>query len=298
MSTFDDLVRLKIEGFRWTYDRLSTYLQSLYPERSGFSVRSLQRFCNSKGIQRTSRLNTADLDEEVAVAVSKAGPTYGRKTITVFLASEGVRVSERRVGESLRRVNPIYNHAHRTSTARQVNPHRYHADYFEQKLHINQNEKLVMFGCTHICALDGYSSKIVGFVTLPVKNNYIIYSDLFIPILRQYGMWDQIRVDQGKEWVLLLFVQEWLSHFRSNTRKYPHCRSTSKQNHAVERIWVEVNSRINYPIKTVLVHMEQRDEINLTDDHVKYCVSWFVIRVTQAGTRYWCKHGTCTEYQV
>ena len=37
-----------------------------------------------------------------------------------------------------------------------------------------------MFGCTHICALDGYSSKIVGFITLPVKNNYTIYSDLFM----------------------------------------------------------------------------------------------------------------------
>lgn len=51
----------------------------------------------------------------------------------------------------------------------------------------------------------------------------------FRPILQQYGMWDQVRVDKGNEWVLLLFVQEWLSQFRTNTRKYPHIRSTSKQ---------------------------------------------------------------------
>ena len=96
-----------------------------------------------------------------------------------MLASEGIRVSERRVGESLSRVNPGYNYQRRTATARQTNPHRYHADYFGHKLHVDQSEKLAMFGCTHICAIDGYSSKIVGFITLQVKNAYVIYSDLF-----------------------------------------------------------------------------------------------------------------------
>lgn len=96
-----------------------------------------------------------------------------------MLASEGITVSERRVGESLSRVNPGYNHQRRTATARQINPHCYHADYFGHKLHVDQSEKLVMFGCTHICAVDGYSSKIVGFITMQVKNSYVIYSDLF-----------------------------------------------------------------------------------------------------------------------
>ena len=48
---------------------------------------------------------------------------------------------------------------------------------------------------------------------------------------------------------------------------------------------MEVNSRVNYPIKTVLIQMEQRDEINLSDNHSKYCTSWFVMRVAQAGTK-------------
>lgn len=43
--------------------------------------------------------------------------------------------------------------------------------YFGEKLHIDQNEKMVMFGVTHVCAVDGYSGKIVGFVSMPVKNN-------------------------------------------------------------------------------------------------------------------------------
>ena len=100
--------------------------------------------------------------------------TYGRKTMTGLLASKGLRVGERRVGESLSRVNPAYNHLRRTATARQLNPIRYKADYFGHKLHVDQNEKLVMYGITHVCAIDGFTSKIVGFITLPIKNNYII----------------------------------------------------------------------------------------------------------------------------
>ena len=33
-------------------------------------------------------------------------------------------------------------------------------------------------------------------------------------MLIQYGLWDQVRVDHGKEWQLMLFVQEKLSHLR------------------------------------------------------------------------------------
>ena len=64
-------------------------------------------------------------------------------------------------------------------TMQHLNPVPYHASYFGQKLHIDQNEKLVMFGVTHICATDGYSGKIVGFISMPIKNNVEIYSHLF-----------------------------------------------------------------------------------------------------------------------
>ena len=76
-------------------------------------------------------------------------------------------------------MNPGYHHARRTSTARQINPVPYHACYFGHKLHVDQNEKLVMYGVTHVCAIDGYSRKIVGFLTMPVKNNYEIYKHFF-----------------------------------------------------------------------------------------------------------------------
>ena len=99
--------------------------------------------------------------------------------MTGLLASHGIRVSEQRVGQSLQRVHPGYHQVRRASTARQMNPVPYHADYSGHKLHVDQNEKLVMFGVTHVCGIDGYSGKIVGFVTMPIKNCVEIYSYFF-----------------------------------------------------------------------------------------------------------------------
>lgn len=47
----------------------------------------------------------------------------------------------------------------------------------------------------------------------------------------------------------------------------------------IERLWVEVNTRVNYPVKKVLIEMENAGDINMGDDLHKYCVSWFSIKV-------------------
>lgn len=83
------------------------------------------------------------------------------------------------MGRALQQVNPSHQQARATRANRRLNPIPYHASYFGQKLHIDQNEKLVMFGVTHICAIDGFSGKVVGFVSMPIKNNVEIYRHLF-----------------------------------------------------------------------------------------------------------------------
>lgn len=57
----------------------------------------------------------------------------------------------------------------------------------------------------------------------------------------------------------------------------------------IERMWVEINGRINYPIKALLVEMEENNEINMEDEHIKFCVSWFAMRVTNVGTSLFVK---------
>ena len=50
-------------------------------------------------------------------------------------------------------------------------------------------------------------------------------------------------------------------------------KSVRITNHIIERIWVEVNQRITYPIKRVVTIMDDRRMINMDDGVHKYCVS-------------------------
>lgn len=99
------------------------------------------------------------------------------------LASQGIRAGSQRVGQSLARVNPTYHARRTTRTERQTNPIPYSSKYFGHKAHIDQNEKLILFGVTHVCAVDGYSGMIVGFATFPVKNNALVYEHLYRSVM-------------------------------------------------------------------------------------------------------------------
>ena len=71
----------------------------------------------------------------------------------------------------------------------------------------------------------------------------------------------------------------------------------------VERIWVEVNTRVNYPVKAILIEMFEQGEIDLEDSIHKFCVSWFTIEVVSIGIdlfiKSWNNHpipGICGIY--
>ena len=42
--------------------------------------------------------------------------------------------------------------------------------------------------------------------------------------MREYGLWDQIKVNHGKEWCLMLYVNDVLSHLRGNCSRSPHTK--------------------------------------------------------------------------
>ena len=88
-------------------------------------------------------------------------------------------IAEERVGAALKNTFPRNAEARKQSTSRAVNPTPYRADYFGHKLHIDQNEKLGMYSVTHVAAIDGHSRMIVSWTTMPVKNNLIIYSEVY-----------------------------------------------------------------------------------------------------------------------
>ena len=47
---------------------------------------------------------------------------------------------------------------------------------------------------------------------------------------------------------------------------------------------MEINARVNYPLKTCLIELEERHDIDMDCSQTKFCVSWFTIRVANIGT--------------
>ena len=71
-------------------------------------------------------------------------------------------------------------------------------------------------------AVDGYSRKGVGFITIPEKNAVAIYEHLYRPLILSTDLFYQVRTDHGQDFDLMLAVKESLSPFRANTGKAPY----------------------------------------------------------------------------
>ena len=106
-------------------------------------------------------------------------------------------VSERHLRIAVPRIAPTQHFQRQVGQIDHTNPQLYHAECFGEKLHIDQNEKLGMYGVTYVLARDGYSGKIIAGAVMPRKNNITIYDKIFRNTVLEYGLWDQIRVDHG-----------------------------------------------------------------------------------------------------
>ena len=96
-----------------------------------------------------------------------------------YLESQGMKIGEHSIGASLRRVAPESHEGRRQDTINKSNPIPYKANYFGHKLHLDQNEKLIRYGVTHVISVDGFSGMIVSHVTMPIKNNLVIYERVY-----------------------------------------------------------------------------------------------------------------------
>ena len=55
--------------------------------------------------------------------------------------------------------------------------------------------------------------------------SYKIFMICYRPVLLSDGLWDQIRVDCGREFALILFVQQLLSSYRTNVHREPYLQT-------------------------------------------------------------------------
>ena len=257
-----------------SHEQVAQYYQNIYHNQRGFSARSVRRYCNHHNI---NRITDQELFVLVGDLVGAYGHTYGRRmmqgSVRSILGITSGAVSQRRVARALQAVAPREYQARARDLIVRTNPVPYIAPYFGYKAHFDQNEKIVMYGCTHVIMVDGCSRFIVGYAAMPIKNPIAIYELIFRPAMLKYGVWDQVRMDHGQEFCLVSFVQNIISHLRSNQDRDPFKKTPSTSNYVVERFWPEVNSRVNYPIKRAINILIEQEEFDLEDPVFKYCLS-------------------------
>ena len=105
----------------------------------------------------------------LSLSCVKVGGNYGRNMMPGRLRRMGVSISERKVGNALKKICPSTQAERCMQAGRSFNPKLYKADYFGHELHVDQNEKFVMYGVTHVVARDGYSQMITSYTTMAVK---------------------------------------------------------------------------------------------------------------------------------
>ena len=103
------------------------------------------------------------------------------------------------------------------------------------------------------------------------KDNLTIYEEIYQQATLQYGLFDEVRVDQGQEGRDMEIPR--LFHID----KHPPHRIM------IERMWVEVNQRVSYPIKCVLIQMTESNFIDLNNDACKYSVQLITSNVAKIG---------------
>jgi len=71
LEELEEFVKYKVETEKLTHEQPKHELQEAFPEKKGFSVSSIQKFCAQKKIKRTTDIDDQHLDEAVSQAVSQ-----------------------------------------------------------------------------------------------------------------------------------------------------------------------------------------------------------------------------------
>uniref|UniRef100_A0A914X0N6 Integrase core domain-containing protein n=1 Tax=Plectus sambesii TaxID=2011161 RepID=A0A914X0N6_9BILA len=277
LAWLDPHVLCDLFAENYTIEDATSYLQLTYPEKKGISIRNVQRFMNDHSIKLQQGLSTQELEQEVRSATTEMGGTAGRKMMKSWLQLNGVNASSERIRLAQAVVAPAYHANRRRQTDRQVNPQSYRAPYFGYNLHVDQNEKLAEFGIVFVMAADGRSALITRGAVMPRKNNITIYDLVYAASVHEYGLWDQLIADHGREFFLAEHIQYQLKDLRVKpdgtiSGRPAYRQLTSVQNNRIERLWSEVNKRVGYPLKYALHEMVDNHLIDKMDgSHLFAC---------------------------
>lgn len=185
--------------------------------------------------QTYSRITNQRLDEMVSAVVTDH-PNCGYRMVRSHLQYNGYKISERRVRESLARVDPI-SIAYRWSRNGNIHRRQYHAPYPNAIWHIDGNMSLIRWNFTIHGGIDGYS-RVITYLHCSINNDAETVLDQFIEGVEEYGLPSRVRSDFGGENISVARLMLLLR----GTNRGSHLTGRSVHNQRIERLWKDVFS--------------------------------------------------------
>ena len=200
---------------------------------------------------------------ELVIRYKQTHPFDGERMLIGYLRSQDIHLPRRRIRECIHRVDAG---GVRSRSVKLIQWRTYYAKGANYVWHMDGNHKLVRWKFVIHGAVDGYS-RLVTFLKCSTNNRASTVLDSFIAATQNLGLPKKLRTDLGGE-----NVEAWDYMVSHHGDESCIITGSSVHNERIERMWRDVSCSVITPFKEVFVHMEDQENLDITNDVDLFCL--------------------------
>jgi len=263
----------------------------------GVSLRTLRRrmsLYNLSSSASYTAITDSELDAKLLDFIS-IFPNTGYRCMDGLLKSNDIKVSQIRLRESMRRVDPN-GVSLRRLTLNVIQRRKYNVYAPNSLWHIDGYHKLIRWRLVIHGGIDGYSRMVV-FMSCSTNNRAATVLTQFLNATRTYGLPWRVRSDRGGENIDV--ANYMLCHPLRGPGKGSIITGKSVHNQRIERLWRDLFTGCIHLYHTIFNYLEEATLLDPYDEIDLFCLHFvFVPRINRHMSIWkegWNSHSLRTE---